>query len=155
MTTIIISHYQFTISDPHSPGEIIDLAAAQTLNSYRAGCLRDIASKWIAAASEDDQILSPSSLADLQRRISAYDALYTLKERTQRDAESPLQIELRRVAETTVSKELRQQGQEPTSVPSEVFDSLVEHEISTEFVQTEARRRLLAKNRAISIEALL
>ena len=163
MPIIIIREYQFQISDPYSPGDPLDVASAQALNSFRANLLRDIVARWVTDAVEfefartsgNSRLLSPETLSDLQRRITAYDQLYKLRPRPAVLRESTLQTELRRCATARIEARIRQNGGDETQTIEQYDDSAIETEILLPEVQEEARRRLEAKLRAVSLDAIL
>lgn len=143
---IIISHYQFLLSAPYSPGDILSPTDAAILNYNRARVARVVFSRWVAAAESDGHILTPSELADLQRRITEHETGRHYGRPTMDcRAVSRLETFRREVATEAVITGLG------ASSP-EVIEKLLESGDSV--IEGEARRRLLALTDSIDPDHL-
>lgn len=139
---ILISHYSFSVSAPYSEGHSLSALEAQALNAIRAENIRNLAFKAFKKAGLLASIQSPTSLEQMARDVSRIDHSYEFRPPSTPKRESPLDLLLREIALEIIQQRERQQGY-PLSDSD--FDSTLQTLICAPEVQSEARRRLEAR----------
>ena len=138
MSTITVNKYQFHISDPYQPNQVLTLTEneAAVMNTARSEYIRNQAFKWIEEekSRQGVSILSPETLTQFQQRITELDARFEFAPRKTR--QSALERTLNQVALELVNKQL---------IEPAPLSQLILHPS----VQLEARRRLENNDRAI------
>lgn len=150
---IRIYGYQFNLSAPYQPGQAIDPAEAQVLNNIRAENIQNILRKAVQQKTAEllpGQLLSPTSLAELQATVDKFDAGYRFQMRQPQSRIGEIEVETQAVAAERAEIHFREQGAEPTE--GELAE-MTSRFAAMPSVSDEARARIAAR-RAVTAGAL-
>lgn len=139
---IRIQQYQFDITEPYQPGQVLTAETAQALNGLRADNIRNNMRRAVHSAVDrcGSGLLPAEVLAELQSAIAKHDREYQFQARPEARALSgTLEAEIRAVALERVEAQVRQQGREASSAE---IEAMVPSFAELPGVQAEARKRM-------------
>lgn len=136
---IRIKGYTFRLSEPFQPGTVITKAEAQALNDLRAENIQNNFRKLVNAATAGlppEHLLEQDAIRQLQEKLTEYDVGYQFLEKPGTRARlGDIEAEARVIAK----------GREESATETRLSE-LAE----TEEVLEEARKRVMARRRALS-----
>jgi hypothetical protein len=142
MPIIRCAQYQFTISDPFTPGHPLSPEEAQALNALRAENIRNNLAQQVRKRTEGlrpGDLLAGENLAELNALAADYDANYQFGARRAYTREGPIEIEAKQVARSRVLASARAAGQ---TLSEDDLSRLVAEQARQADVLDEARRRV-------------